>query len=290
MKSKKTIAAILTLCLSSPVIYSQQISWSRTKMDASRTAVKAASSKDIDKTLGKIEGNVYLSPGGKTFKKNKGCTYDVAKALIDAQDKMEEVKTVIGYSKAPMERKYPESELSNWFVDELMKSCAATTGKKVDVGIANFGGIRIDMPGGNILLDDMLSMFPFKNSLCYVALKGKYLREILENMAASSFQALGGVRCEAKDKKLISATIDGEPIEDEKIYGVCTISFLLYGGDGISVAKNAEELIDTKVYVIDVVLPRVKELYREGRPLEYKMDGRVKIYAADGSLIPPAKL
>lgn len=286
----KTIAVILTLCLSCPAIYSQQISWSRTKMDASRTGVKAASSKDIDKTLGRIEGKSYLSPRGKTFKKNKGCVYDVAKALIDAQDEMADVKTVIGHSKKAMVRKYPECELSNWFVDELMKSCAAKTGKKVDVGIANFGGIRIDMPEGDILLDDMLSMFPFKNSVCYVALKGKELRGLLEKMAATSFQVLGGVRCEAKDKKLISATIAGEPILDEKIYGVCTISFLLHGGDGISVAKNAEEFIDTKVYVIDVILPCVKELYKEGIPLEYHTDGRVKIYASDGTLIPPVKL
>jgi 2',3'-cyclic-nucleotide 2'-phosphodiesterase (5'-nucleotidase family) len=36
-------------------------------------------------------------------------------------------------------------------------------GKKVHVGVGNFGGIRIDMPKGDIILDDMLSMFPFKN-------------------------------------------------------------------------------------------------------------------------------
>lgn len=254
-------------------------------MDASRTGVKAASASNVDEALGRVEGKSYLSPGGKVFKKNKGVTYDVAKALIGAQTEMADVKTVIGYSKEAMIRQYPESELSNWFVDQMMESCAAKTGKKVDVGIVNFGGIRIDMPKGEILLDDMMSMFPFKNSLCYVALKGRYLREILEQMAATSFQALGGVRCEAKDKKLMSATIEGAPIDDEKIYGVATISFLLYGGDGISVAKHAEEVIKTEDYVIDIILPVVKELYKKGIPLEYHKDGRIKLYNSDGSLL-----
>ena len=61
-----------------------------------------------------------------------------------------------------MEAYFPESALSNWFVDILMAKVEKLSGKKVDIGIANFGGIRVDMPQGDIILDDMLSMFPFK--------------------------------------------------------------------------------------------------------------------------------
>lgn len=285
---EKTIAAVILLsavCLSA---LCQEISWSRNVMDASRTGVVAASAENTEEALGRIEGAKYIAPNGKVFKKCKGVTYKVAKALIASQPKMKDVKTVIGFSAKPMERKYPESELTNWFVDELMAACASETGRKVDVGILNFGGVRINMPGGEIQLDDIMSMFPFKNNLCYVALKGKYIREIVENMARTNFQILGGIRCESRGNKLTSMTIGGEPVDDEKIYGVSTISFLLDGGDNISVAKDATEVITVDKYVMDIMVPVI--LNRNGKPLEYEMDGRIKCYTEEGEEIPVKKL
>ena len=148
----------------------------------------------------------------------------------------------------------------------------------MDVGFANFGGIRVDMPKGDVLLDDIMSMFPFKNKLCYLELKGSDIRVILEQMAREYWQVVGGVRCVAdKNGKLLSAEIGGQPLDDDKVYGVTTVDFLLNGGDGYSIAKNALEVNVLDVYVIDVVLPYVKKLTAEGKPVEYKADGRVQI-------------
>jgi 2',3'-cyclic-nucleotide 2'-phosphodiesterase (5'-nucleotidase family) len=130
---------------------------------------------------------------------------------------------------------YPESALSNWFIDILMARTEELAGRKVDVGIGNFGGIRIDMPQGDIILDDMLSMFPFKNQLVYVEHTGKQIRSILEEMAAGRFQVLGGVRVVAENGRLVSAEIAGEPIDDDKTYTVgmtknCVTKFKRYFG------------------------------------------------------------
>ena len=109
-------------------------------------------------------------------------------------------------------------------------------------------------PAGK-LLDDMLSMFPFKNQLAYVEHTGKQIRAILEEMAARRFQVLGGVRVVADDGKLVSVEIDGEPLDDEKIYGMATISFLLTGGDGLKLEENAVSVTRyDDVQIIDAVL------------------------------------
>lgn len=271
------ILSLITFFAISSFAQAQHMSWSRAKMQGQRTGVKSTNAENVNADMGRIEGNKYIAPNGRIFKKNHGVTYDVAKAMLDAQPAMKEVKTVIAKSKKAMSKKRPESALSDWFIDELMQACAEETGKKIDVGIANFGGIRVDMPKGNVLLDDIISMFPFRNTICYVGLKGKDLRAILESMAAHNFEVLGGVRCVAKGGKLIDAEIDGKPIDDEKVYGVCTISFLLSGGDGIYVAKNAVELIDTGKYIMDVMIERVKRLTAEGKMIDYNTDGRVKI-------------
>lgn len=249
--------------------------WKRTIMNGSRTGCVAAGLDNIPQTLGKIENNKYIAPNGKVY--TKGSIIEVARLVLAAQPSMADVKEVVGYSPRPMVRRAPESEITNWFADMLMDIVREKSGKKVDLAIANFGGVRVDMPQGEVTLDDIMSMFPFKNNICYVALKGREVREILEHMAKHRFEILGGVRCVAKNHKLISAEIDGQPIDDDKVYGVATISFLLNGGDGLSVAKNAVELKIFKDYVLDAVLPYIKNMTAQGKNIEYKTDGRVKI-------------
>jgi 2',3'-cyclic-nucleotide 2'-phosphodiesterase (5'-nucleotidase family) len=133
------------------------------------------------------------------------------------------------------------------------------------------------MPEGDVTLDDMLSMFPFKNQVIYVEHKGITLRKMLEKMAAGRFEVLGGVRVVAEDGKLVSAEIDGEPIDDNKVYGVATVSFLLYGGDGLRLADDAVSLKKFDVDIIDAVLEHVHAETAAGRTIQYESDGRVII-------------
>ena len=77
--------------------------------------------------------------------------------------------------------------------------------------------------------------------------------------------------------KLTSILIGGEPLDDEKIYGVATNSFLLYGGDGLFLAKEAVELKIFDELVLDAMLDSIKKCTAEGRPFEYKLDSRVVI-------------
>jgi 2',3'-cyclic-nucleotide 2'-phosphodiesterase (5'-nucleotidase family) len=191
---------------------------------------------------------------------------------------MARVKDVIAFSTEALTAEYPESALSNWFVDLIMSKTEELSGKKVHIGITNFGGIRTDLPKGDIILDDMLSMFPFRNTLVYVEHTGKQIREFLELMASRRFEVLGGVKVVAEGGRLVSVEIDGEPLDDEKIYGLATISFLLKGGDGLSLDKNAVNIRKfDNVQIIDAVLEHVRAEAAAGRPIEYKKDGRVVV-------------
>lgn len=258
--------------------------WKRVGMDGSRTGVRACTADDVAENLGVIDGDIYTAPNGRTFAKGSA-TYDVAELLLAAQPEMADLKQVIGYSTREMVRRGPESELSNWFIDELMRAAEEKSGKKVHFGITNFGGIRLDMPQGDVLMDDLVSMFPFRNNLCYLELYGRDIRAMLERFAARSWQVIGGARCVVQEGKLVSAEIDGAPIDDDRIYGVATISFLLNGGDGISVAHNAVSLKIFDEYIIDVMLPYVQRLTAEGKPIEYRKDGRIQYLDADGNVI-----
>ena len=273
----KKLAVIVAVALAALQVQAQEYRWKHSLMDGSRTGCEAPAKDNVDEALGTFKGGRYIAPNGKTYRKNS-IVGRTARIVKDAQPAMARVKDVIGYSTNAMDVSYPESALSDWFVDIIMAKTEKLAGKKVDIGVVNFGGIRIDMPQGDIILDDMLSMFPFKNQLVYVEHTGKQIRTILEKMAADRFQVLGGVRVVAEEGKLLSAEIGGEPIDDDKVYGLATITFLLEGGDGLTLAENALSVTAFEDEdIIDAVLEFVYAETAAGRPIEYKTDGRVVI-------------
>ena len=272
----KKLAVIVAVALAALQVQAQEYRWKHSLMDGSRTGCEAPAKDNVDEALGTFKGGRYIAPNGKTYRKNS-IVGRTARIVKDAQPAMARVKDVIGYSTNAMDVSYPESALSDWFVDIIMAKTEKLAGKKVDIGVVNFGGIRIDMPQGDIILDDMLSMFPFKNQLVYVEHTGKQIRTILEKMAADRFQVLGGVRVVAEGGKLLSAEIGGEPIDDDKVYGLATITFLLEGGDGLTLAENALSVTAFEEDIIDAVLEFVYAETAAGRPIEYQTDGRVVI-------------
>ena len=274
---RSTLLSIIAFLGISIAMWGQDYSWEGVQMGGSMTGCISPSKENVPEALGVFKGGRYIAPDGKSYRRNS-IVAKTARAVLDAQPAMARVKDVVGYSTEAMSASYPESALSNWFIDLLMRKTESLSGKKVHIGITNFGGIRVDMPEGEIILDDMLSMFPFKNQLVYVEHTGKQIRTILEQMAAGRFQVLGGVKVVADGGKLVSVKIDGEPLDDEKVYGMATISFLLGGGDGLVLEENALSVtVYEDVQIIDAVLEHIYAEKAAGRPVEYKTDGRVVV-------------
>ena len=274
---RRFLLIVSVSALSCLAVSAQEYEWSATAVDGSRTGCKAPSKDNIAEAIGTFDGRTYVAPNGTRHKRSSAAA-KTAKAVLAAQPKMARVKDVVAHSTGSWDKGYPESELSNWLVDILISKTEEVSGRKVHMGVTNFGGIRADMPQGDVILDDLLSMFPFKNYLVYLEHKGSTIRSILEQMAAGRFQVLGGVRVVAKDGRIVSVEIDGEPLDDDKVYGVTTVSFLLHGGDGLFMANDALKMVEYHdVNVIDAVLEHVYAETAAGRSLEYKTDGRVTI-------------
>ena len=274
---KRILLMISFLVAATVAMTAQEYKWSYADVDGSRTGCITPSKENIAEAIGTFEGSTYLAPNGTKHKKSSAAA-KTAKAVLEAQGPMARVKDVVAYSTEFMDKGFPESPLSNWLIDILIAKTADLAGKPVHMGVTNFGGIRADMPQGEVILDDLLSMFPFKNYLVYLEHKGSTIRGWLEEMAAKYVQVLGGVRVVIKDRKLVSVEINGEPLDDDKVYGVTTVSFLLEGGDGLFLAKDALSMTEYKdVDVIDAVLEHVYAETAAGRPIEYKTDGRVTI-------------
>ena len=249
--------------------------WTRVDMDGSRTGVVPVNAENVDVALGAFEDD-YVAPNGRHF--SEGATPEVAAMLMEVQPKMARLKEVVGHSARSMEnlRTEPDLPLGNLVADALRAKGSEYFGKPIDFAVINYGGIRIPMPEGAVILDDMEAMFPFKNYMCYAAVRGKNLQRLLEQLAKTqAFQAVSGCRVKVKAHELVEAEVGGAPIDPNKLYNVATIDFLLSGGDQIAIGALAEDVVLSPVLVREVMLDYVRGLEAEGKIIDVQKDGRV---------------
>ncbi|MCR5408415.1 MAG: 5'-nucleotidase C-terminal domain-containing protein [Bacteroidales bacterium] len=253
------------------------IEWKRVAMDGHRTGAQCVTAENVDTALGTFTDDGYIAPNGTVFPEDSPVP-EIASALMDAQPKLAGLKVVVGHSARMMMnlRTDPDLPLGNLFADVLRARGSKDFKVPMDFAVTNFGGIRCPMPEGAITLEDIQSMFPFKNYMCYVQMKGSNLTKLLEQLAGTkAFQAVSGVRVKVKDHQLVEALIGGKKIDPSRVYNVTTIDFLLDGGDRIAIGALAEKVVLTHTLLKDVMLDYVKECEAKGILVDGAADGRV---------------
>ena len=185
-----------------------------------------------------------------------------------------------------LDRGYPEAPLSDWAVDILYDYARCyldTTGKSdmpLDFALLNFGGMRTEMPKGNVSRLDILSIFPFDNYLVIVELPGTSVRKLMQYFADTKIQAMSHVKIGIKERvegqagEIVECLINGEPIDENKLYNVATIDFLLNGGDGLYALGLNNGVIKTSIKVMDLIISSVENLTKEGKVIEKELDNR----------------
>lgn len=128
------------------------------------------------------------------------------------------------------------------FADSLTK---AGTPVKVDLAIMNTGGIRQHMPVGDVTEGQVLATFPFSNRLEIIAVTGKDLVEAMKVAAARGGEAVSGnvrVVLDQDGKTLLRMIVDGEEVDPDRVYNICTIDYLAGGNDGMRTLANGKKI------------------------------------------------
>ena len=182
---------------------------------------------------------------------------------------------VLGESLTGMTAGRPESTLSNWAADVMVEYSDFKDGKRADMGLANVGGLRNNMPLGTVRQGDIILISPFNNRLAIVHLKGTDLLELMHNIAAVHGE---GVSHEVRmvitaDGQLVSATISGQPIDPERTYRIATLDYLAEGNDKMYALKKAVRLDVSDLFTRDCMMRYV----REHSPISSKLEGRIRV-------------
>lgn len=272
----RRLTLILALSLFATAVQAQDFSysWSSARMDGSRTGSRSAGPNDVKESIGEVRGGRYHAPNGKVY---GGSAVKATKKILKAQDAIATVKEVVGVSAMHMKKeRATESALGNFAADRIKEGVEKAFGKKADVAITNFGGIRIDMPEGDVLKEDIISMFPFNNCLCYVTMSGAQLRKVFRVFAEYGPQPICGAAVVLRDGAVADIRVGGEPIDDNRMYGVATIDFLLDGGDHFYIGRDASVEKST-IKISECMLDYLRELRERGGIIESRTEGRVTI-------------
>ena len=181
----------------------------------------------------------------------------------------------LGVSRTAMSAGRPESLLGNWAADVMVETSTATGLERADLGVVNVGGLRNNMPEGNVRRGDVMLISPFQNNVVVTEMKGSDLQQLMCDIAAVHGEAVSSsVRLViTKDGKLVSATIGGQPIDPMRTYRLATIDYLLDGNDKLYSMKR-----HGKVYPMNMLSrDAMSEYIIKTKVIDSKLEGRIVV-------------
>ena len=153
------------------------------------------------------------------------------------------------------------SLLGEW-VCEIMKDKAG-----VQIAMTNGGGLRTDVPAGEITAGKLYEVMPFDNTLYTMKLSGADVKANIEHGIMNDdigWVQIAGVRvtynpgAEAGNRITSMVLEDGTPVEMDKYYTVVTNDFMFTGGDKYDF-KNSKDGLDTFVPIRDALMEAVEK-------------------------------
>lgn len=189
-----------------------------------------------------------------------------------------------------------ESAIGNLLTDLMREGAGA------DLAFMNSGGIRADLPAGELVYSDVFEVSPFDNYPAVVQLTGK---QVLESLQATSggqrgvFQVSGlrytidaakdADKPHAEKVRVVDAKLEnGQPLDPEKLYRVVMPDFVAAGGDGMMDVMSGVPAERVEINYAKTIRDQIADLLRvrSGMTLSPKLEGRITVLNAEP---PPAR-
>ncbi len=199
----------------------------------------------------------------------------VEKVLKPYRDEAEaEMGRVVGTSAIALSRGGPGSNLVGNLVTDAMREYF-----NADFSFQNMGGLRADIPAGDLTSREIFSVLPFGNELVTVQMDGRTLRRILESKVAgrSGGICVSGVQWAFDTTRPdydrgVSLLIGGKPWDPDHIYKVVCTSFLMEGNSGLDFLTGipAKDITPTQITTQEAV----EHYLQQHSPVRPRVDDR----------------
>jgi len=82
---------------------------------------------------------------------------------------------------------------------------------------------------------------------------------------------------EIKQKKAVNITINGQALDNSKVYSIATNDYLAGGNDKMIQLAQYEKRLNTNIKIRDMLLNYIRNETKKGNKIQSKLDGRIKI-------------
>lgn len=186
---------------------------------------------------------------------------------------------VVGTTARQLDRQRPESPLSNLLADILLWG-SEPFGEQPQFAVYNMGGIRAAFAKGDVTYGDVLDVAPFENKICFLTLSGSDVMALFRQIASVGGEAVShGVRLEiTADGRLLSATINGEPVGEDRSYRIATLDYLAEGNDKLVAFKQKTDVnqpLGEQNNVRNIIVAYFRHMASQGVAVDSQTEGRI---------------
>ncbi len=207
---------------------------------------------------------------------------DAAAFLAPYKAKVDSVMSpVMGIAARDMDKRRPESEISNLLPDILMWA-SRDYGEQPDFAVYNIGGIRAALSKGTVTYGDINDIAPFENKIAFTTLTGAKVLELFQQIAHRGGEGVShGVELViTKDGQLVSARLNGQEIDPQRQYRAVTIDYIVQGNDGMPAFRDGTNLrspqgeLDNSRFLI---MNYFKAMHAQGKVVDAQVEGRIRL-------------
>lgn len=133
--------------------------------------------------------------------------------------------------------------------------------KSIDICLLNHGGIRTIIPKGDVTARTAYEIMPFENSAIVIGLKGEQVLEMINYIISEKKpHPLKGLTFTIdKDNQPKNILVNGNPLDNNKIYYVVTSDYLSNGGDNMVFFKKGIEQYNLDYKLRNIIIDYFKE-------------------------------
>lgn len=183
--------------------------------------------------------------------------------------------SVIAFSDDVFNKEGDNYSLGNFSCDGIYYMAKLHYKLPINIVLLNKGGLRVNLPKGEIKTSNLFELMPFENELVVCKIKGKNIIEgsrILIDKKA----AFLGMKLKGKNEKY-ELEINNLPIHQDSVYTILTSDYLANGGDNFSFLKNSTDLKFLNLKIRDALIEYCKILTSQNKTLKPYTDDRFSI-------------
>ena len=162
-----------------------------------------------------------------------------------------------------------ESAAADLIADSMLAATRSKENGGAQLALVNATGVRVTLPGGDVLYKDAFAMMPFGNNLLVLTMTGAQLKEALEQqyaipirpgrtkpavLAPSDSFNYAVDMSKPEGSRVSGMRLNGKRVALDGRYRVAVNNYLASGGDGISAFTKGTDVTDMGIIDLDALV------------------------------------